>query len=114
MDAATKECCRLIRLARSRWNAHENKAARQERTRALQIYQTLDETQKDQIPQELRQWLRYRSEFYLGRPKKKRKNAPNPVAAQKPRKKPTPSPPITPSLSAEKGDQPPAEEVESG
>jgi hypothetical protein len=96
VEETVKECCRLIRLARSRWNAHENKAARQERTRAMTIYNTLTPEQKDLIPQELRQWLRYRSEFYLGRPKKKRKNAPNPIPALKSKpkaKKPTPSPP---------------------
>ena len=83
-----KECCRLIRLARSRWNAHENKAARQERIRAMEIYRTLAPAEKDRIPQALRQWLRYRSEFYLGRPAKKRKNAPNPVPARPVKKKP--------------------------
>jgi hypothetical protein len=78
-DEAVKECCRLIRLARNHWNAHENAAARRERTRAMQLYLTLTPEQKDGIPQALRQWLRYRSEFYLGRPQRKRKNAPNPI-----------------------------------
>ena len=87
MNEEVKECCRLIRLARSRWNAHENSAARQERSRAMRLYNTLTPEQKELIPQVLRQWLRYRSEFYLGRPKKKRKKGPNPVPAQKkPRK----------------------------
>jgi hypothetical protein len=88
LNEAIKECCRLIRLARSRWNAHENRAARQERTRALQLYNTFTSEEKDQIPQELRQWLRYRSEFYLGRPQKKRKKGPNPVPARKTKPKP--------------------------
>lgn len=87
MNEVVKECCRLIRVARSRWNAHENAAARRDRSRAMEVYQTLTPEQKDEIPQVLRQWLRYRSEFYLGRPKKKRKNAPNPVPARKPKKR---------------------------
>jgi hypothetical protein len=78
-----KECSRLIRLARSRWNAHENSSARRERGRAMALYLTLTPEQKDRIPQILRQWLRYRSTFYLGHPKKKRKHAPNPVPPKK-------------------------------
>ncbi len=45
----------------------------------MHLYDTLSPEEKDRIPQVLRQWLRYRSEFYLGRPKKKRKHAPNPI-----------------------------------
>jgi hypothetical protein len=89
LDDDVKECCRLIRLARSRWNAHENKAARQERSRAMKLYMTLEPERKALIPQELRQWLRYRSEFYLGRPTRKRKNAPNPLPARKKSRKET-------------------------
>jgi hypothetical protein len=90
VDETVKACCKLIRDARSHWNAHENAAARRVRTRAMELYLTLTPEQKDEIPQALRQWLRYRSEFYLGRPKKKRKKAPNPVPAQKPKKRPPP------------------------
>jgi hypothetical protein len=71
-----KEVCRLIRLARTQWDAHNNAACRRERGRALRLYLTLTEEQKDQIPQVLRVWLRYRSEKYFGfrknKPKKKR------------------------------------------
>jgi hypothetical protein len=65
-DDPVKETCRLIRLARAHWDAHENLACRRERDRALALYSTLDRTQKDKIPQELRVWLRYRSEKYFG------------------------------------------------
>jgi hypothetical protein len=72
-----KETCRLIRLARSKWEAHNNLACRTERDRALAVYGTLTKEQKDAIPQELRVWLRYRSEKYFGpqrtAPKAKRK-----------------------------------------
>jgi hypothetical protein len=61
-----KEVCRLIRLARSRWDAHDNGGCRRERSRALRLYNTLTPEQKDQIPQQLRIWLRYRSERYFG------------------------------------------------
>jgi len=90
---AVKECCKLIRKARSHWNAHENSAARRERGKAMELYLTLTPEQKDQIPQALRQWLRYRSEFYLGQPKRKRKKAPNPLPVRKPKKAPPAPPP---------------------
>ncbi|NJL38282.1 MAG: Precorrin-3B methylase [Leptolyngbyaceae cyanobacterium RM2_2_4] len=61
-----KEVCRRIRVARSYWDAHNNRACRGERERALSLYNTLTKEQKDQIPQELRVWLRYRSEKYFG------------------------------------------------
>jgi len=61
-----KETARRIRLARTHWDAHRNGACRLERTRALALYDRLDEAQKDQIPQVLRVWLRYRSEKYFG------------------------------------------------
>jgi len=61
-----KEVCRRIRLARSAWDAHRNPACRRERERALALYATLDEAAKEQIPQVLRVWLRYRSEKYFG------------------------------------------------
>ncbi|NET39369.1 MAG: Precorrin-3B methylase [Cyanothece sp. SIO1E1] len=65
-DALVKEVCRRIRMARSYWDAHNNRACRGERDRALQLYNTLTKAQKEQIPQVLRVWLRYRSEKYFG------------------------------------------------
>ena len=86
MSEEVKECCKLIRQARSHWNAHENAAARRVRSKAMELYLTLTKEQKDDIPQVLRQWLRYRSEYYLGQPKRKRKKAPNPVPAKNKKK----------------------------
>ena len=65
-EALVKEVCRRIRVARSYWDAHNNAACRRERARALQLYNTLTKEQKDQVPQVLRVWLRYRSEKYFG------------------------------------------------
>lgn len=65
-EALVKEVCRRIRVARSYWDAHRNAACRGERERALVLYNTLTSEQKDRIPQELRVWLRYRSEKYFG------------------------------------------------
>ncbi|WP_088889495.1 Precorrin-3B methylase [Leptolyngbya ohadii] len=77
-EALIKEVCRRIRVARSYWDAHNNRACRGERERALALYSTLTKEQKDKIPQELRVWLRYRSEKYFGEhrtpPKSKRKS----------------------------------------
>ena len=64
--ALLKETSRRIRLARTHWDAHRNGACRLERTRALALYNRLTPTEKDQIPQVLRVWLRYRSEKYFG------------------------------------------------
>ena len=61
-----KEVCRRIRVARSYWDAHNNAACRGEREKALELYHTLTKEQKEQIPQALRGWLRYRSEKYFG------------------------------------------------
>jgi hypothetical protein len=61
-----KETCRLIRLARSKWDAHDNMGCRTERDRALALYATLAPDEKEKIPQALRVWLRYRSEKYFG------------------------------------------------
>ncbi|MDC0833005.1 Precorrin-3B methylase [Leptolyngbya valderiana BDU 20041] len=76
-DALVKEVCRRIRVARSYWDAHNNAACRGERERALVLYDRLTKEQKDRIPQQLRVWLRYRSEKYFGAhrtpPKSKRK-----------------------------------------
>ncbi|MFE4108307.1 Precorrin-3B methylase [Almyronema epifaneia] len=65
-DALVKEVCRRIRVARSYWDAHNNRACRQERQKALDLYHQLTQPQKEQIPQVLRVWLRYRSEKYFG------------------------------------------------
>lgn len=64
--ALVKEVNRRIRLARSHWDAHRNKACRRERESALELYNTLSDEQKQKVPQVLRVWLRYRSEKYFG------------------------------------------------
>ena len=64
--ALIKEVCRRIRLARSYWDAHNNRACRGERAKAMELYETLSDSQKEQVPQVLRVWLRYRSEKYFG------------------------------------------------
>lgn len=61
-----KETCRLIRLARSYWDAHRNLACRTHRSMAMSLYESLTKEQKGEIPQVLRVWLRYRSEKYFG------------------------------------------------
>lgn len=65
-EALIKETCRRIRVARSYWDAHNNRACRGEREKALALYDALTEAQKDKVPQALRVWLRYRSEKYFG------------------------------------------------
>ncbi|NEQ32087.1 MAG: Precorrin-3B methylase [Leptolyngbya sp. SIO4C5] len=65
-DALVKEVCRRIRVARSYWDAHNNRACRKEREQALALYNQLTKPQKEKIPQVLRVWLRYRSEKYFG------------------------------------------------
>ena len=65
-DALIKETCRRIRVARSYWDAHNNRACRGEREKALALYETLSETERGKVPQELRVWLRYRSEKFFG------------------------------------------------
>jgi hypothetical protein len=64
--ALLKEACRRIRVARSYWDAHNNRACRGERDKALALYETMSAAARDKIPQELRVWLRYRSEKYFG------------------------------------------------
>jgi hypothetical protein len=64
--ALLKETCRRIRVARSYWDAHNNRACRGARDTALALYETMSEAERDKIPQELRVWLRYRSEKYFG------------------------------------------------
>lgn len=64
--ALIKEVCRRIRSARSYWDAHNNSACRGEREKAMTLYETLSESERDKVPQVLRVWLRYRSEKYFG------------------------------------------------
>ncbi|MDJ0580444.1 Precorrin-3B methylase [Crocosphaera sp.] len=76
-DALIKEVCRRIRVARSYWDAHNNRACRREREQALLLYNRLSKQEKEKIPQVLRVWLRYRSEKYFGphqTPPRKKKN----------------------------------------
>jgi hypothetical protein len=56
-----KETCRRIRLARTLWDAHRNAACRGERQKALALYESLTATEREQVPQVLRVWLRYRT-----------------------------------------------------
>jgi hypothetical protein len=65
-EALIKETCRRIRLARTYWDAHNNAACRGEREKALAMYESLTESERDKVPQVLRVWLRYRSEKYFG------------------------------------------------
>jgi hypothetical protein len=65
-EALIKETCRRIRLARTYWDAHRNAACRGEREKALALYETLTDAQREKVPQVLRVWLRYRSEKYFG------------------------------------------------
>ena len=64
--ALIKETCRRIRVARSYWDAHNNRACRGEREKAMQLYEMLSDAEREQVPQALRVWLRYRSEKYFG------------------------------------------------
>jgi hypothetical protein len=64
--ALVKEVSRRIRVARSYWDAHNNRACRGEREKAMALYETLSAEEREKIPQELRVWLRYRSEKYFG------------------------------------------------
>ena len=68
--ALIKEVNRRIRVARSYWDAHNNRACRGEREEAMALYETLTKEQREQVPQVLRVWLRYRSEKYFGKPGK--------------------------------------------
>ena len=65
-EALIKETCRRIRAARSAWDAHNNRACRGEREKALALYESLGKSEREKIPQVLRVWLRYRSEKYFG------------------------------------------------
>ena len=64
--ALIKEISRRIRVARSYWDAHNNRACRGEREKALALYETLSAADREKVPQALRVWLRYRSEKYFG------------------------------------------------
>lgn len=72
--ALIKEVCRLIRAARSHWDAHHNSATRLARRKAIRLYESLTPEQRNQVPQVLRVWLRYRSEKYFGTRRRKRKS----------------------------------------
>jgi hypothetical protein len=62
-----KEASWLIREARKRWNAHDkNQSCRQARDRALVAYEKLSKEERNELPEVLRVWLRYRSEKYFG------------------------------------------------
>ncbi len=61
-----KETCHRIRAARRLWDAHNNRACRSEREKALALYESLGKPEREKIPQVLRVWLRYRSEKYFG------------------------------------------------
>jgi hypothetical protein len=65
-EALVKEVCRRIRVARSFWKAHRNKACRRERDRSIALYERLSPKERARVPQALRVWLRYRSEKYFG------------------------------------------------
>jgi hypothetical protein len=65
-EALIKETCRRIRVARSYWDAHNNRACRGEREKALALYESLNNEEREKVPQVLRVWLRYRSEKYFG------------------------------------------------
>ena len=65
-ETLIRETCRRIRAARSAWDAHNNRACRGERAKALALYETLSKAEREKIPQVLRVWLRYRSEKYFG------------------------------------------------
>jgi hypothetical protein len=64
--ALVKEVCRRIRVARSYWDAHNNRACRAEREKAMALYESLSPAEREKVPQVLRVWLRYRSEKYFG------------------------------------------------
>jgi hypothetical protein len=54
--------CRRIRVARTYWDAHNNRSCRGEREKALALYESLSEQERKKVPQVLRVWLRCRSE----------------------------------------------------
>ena len=44
--ALIKEVCLRIRLARSRWDYHNNKACRREREKAMELYESLSKEER--------------------------------------------------------------------
>lgn len=82
-----KETCRKIREARKRWDSHENSACRRERERALELYEALTSAERDEVPEQLRVWLRYRSEKYFGKDRKGNGMSSKPIKAKKEKKK---------------------------
>jgi hypothetical protein len=62
-----KEVNRRLRLAHNRWKDHNNRACRAEREKTFALYEKLSKAQREKVPQELRVWLRYRSEKYFGK-----------------------------------------------
>ncbi len=95
-DALVKETNRRIRVAMAYWKAHNNRACRGERDKALLLYNQLTQAQKNKIPQQLRIWLRYRSEKYFGEqrtaPGTKQGKAKSPKTAAKSENSSTSSP----------------------
>ncbi len=61
-----KEACASIRRARVLWDAHKNAACRGERAKAMAQYEALTHDEREKVPEQLRIWLRYRSEKYFG------------------------------------------------
>ena len=80
----------MIREARSRWDAHENAACRRVRERAMAAYEELAKEEREEIPEELRVWLRYRSEKYFGKGRAGNGMSSKPLGSQKakPKEKP--------------------------
>ena len=56
--ALIKETVRRIRVARSYWDAHKIGACRGEREKAMALYESLSEAEREKVPQVLRVWLR--------------------------------------------------------
>lgn len=85
-----REACHLIREARRRWEAHENGACRRLRERAVSAYERLGKEERQEVPEELRVWLRYRSEKYFGQGRRGNGMSSRPASAQKskPKEKP--------------------------
>jgi len=52
--ALIKETCGRIRVARSYWDAHNNRACRGEREKGLALYESLNKAEREKIPQVLR------------------------------------------------------------
>ena len=84
-----KEACRRIREARKRWDAHENQACRRERERAIESYEELTQAERGEVPEQLRVWLRYRSEKYFGGGRKGNGMSSKPIKEKKKETMPT-------------------------